>query len=291
MKQEQSKLKKIVILYHNGCHDGFGGAWAAWNVFKHKADYIAVDHGKAVVPGLINKEIYMIDFCYSAEVMHELLERNKKVVVLDHHISQRDVVGISTDHVYDNDRSGSVIAWQYLFPGQPVPTLLKHIQEVDLWRFKIPHTKELMAAMDEYPFDFKLWSKIAAEWEDKETIKEYIKAGKTILKYEERLLERLVRHAERVDFEGYTAYAINAPVLESEIGNWIVQHKKAIGIIWSYKGSGVKVSLRSSGKIDVSELAQRYGGGGHKAAAGFAFDVQLEFPWVKHSSKKKVSRV
>lgn len=280
MKQ-QSKLKNIVILYHNGCHDGFGGAWTAWRKFKNKAEYIGVEHGKDIPEGLVGKDLYFIDFCYPAEIMETLLKNNKKVVVLDHHVSQRDVVGISTEHVYDNDRSGSVIAWQYFFPDEAVPKLLKHIQDIDLWKFKVPHTKELMAAMDEYPFEFKLWNKISAEWEDKELIKEYLKAGRTVLKYEDWVIERLVRYAEKVEFEGYVAYAVNSPILESEIGNWIVEHKKAIGIIWSYKGGSVRVSLRSNGKTDVSELAQRYGGGGHKAAAGLAFDVQLEFPWKK----------
>ena len=280
-KEKKPKLKNIVILYHSGCQDGFGGAWTAWRKFKNKADYIAVEHGKAIPDGLVGKELYCIDFCYSAEIMQQLLSLNKKVVVLDHHFSQRDVVGISTEHVYDNDRSGSVIAWQYFFPDEPVPKLLRHIQDIDLWQFKVPHTKELMAAMDEYPFDHKVWNKIAADWEDKETIKPYLEAGKAILKYEERVIERLVRHAERVDLGGCAAYAVNSPILESEIGNWIVTHKKAVGIIWSYKSGGVKVSLRSNGKTDVSELAQRYGGGGHKAAAGFAFDVQMDLPWTR----------
>lgn len=287
MKNMETKLKNIVILYHNGCHDGFGGAWTAWKKFKNKAEYISVEHGKEVPEGLVGKELYFIDFCYPAEIMQKLLNQNEKVVVLDHHFSQRDVVGISTEHVYDNDRSGSVIAWQYFFPDESVPKLLRHIQDIDLWRFKVPHTKELMAAMDEYPFDFKLWNKISAEWEDKEAIKKYLEAGKTILKYEERVIERLIRHAERVTLDGFTAYAVNSPILESEIGNWIVEHKKAIGIIWSYKGGGIKVSLRSDGKTDVSKIAQLHGGGGHKAAAGFAFDVELELPWVKaiHNGK------
>lgn len=274
-------MKDIVVLYHNGCHDGFGGAWAAWNKFKSKADYLPVEHGKDAPEGLVDKQIYLIDFCYSGEIMQSLLDQNKKVVVLDHHFSQRDVVGISTEHVYDDDRSGSVIAWQYFFPGESVPKLLRHIQDVDLWSFKLPHTKELMAALDEYPFDLRLWNKLVAEWEDKVAIKKYIEAGRSILKYEDRVIERLVRHAERVTLDGVTAYAVNSPILESEIGNWIVTHKKAIGIIWSYKGGGIKVSLRSDGKTDVSKIAQLHGGGGHKAAAGFAFSVQMELPWVK----------
>lgn len=283
----QMNMKDIVVLYHNGCHDGFGGAWAAWNKFKNKAEYIPVDHGKELPEGLVDKQIYCIDFCYPAEMMQELLARNKKVVILDHHISQRDIVGISTEHVYDNERSGSVIAWNYFFPDQPVPKLLKHIQDIDLWRFKVPHTKELMAAMDEYRFDFKLWNKISAEWEHKESLQKYMEAGKTILRYEERVIERLIRHIERVDLDGFTAYAVNSPILESELGNWIVDHRKAVGIIWSYKGGSVKVSLRSNGKVDVSQIAQKHGGGGHKAAAGFSFDAKMEFPWTRlHGTQK-----
>ncbi|HBI25691.1 MAG: Phosphohydrolase (DHH superfamily)-like protein [Candidatus Wolfebacteria bacterium GW2011_GWC2_39_22] len=288
-KEKQSKNsieQDIVVLYHNGCHDGFGGAWAAWKKFKNKALYVGVEHGKDIPAGLVDKDIYCIDFCYNEEVMSSLLAVNNKVVVLDHHFSQRDVVGISTEHVYDNDRSGSVIAWQYFFPKEAVPKLLKHIQDVDLWKFNVPHTKELMSALDEYEFDFKVWNKIAAAFEDKELIKKYLEAGRTILKYNERIIERLVRHAEHVVFEGVDAYAINVPLLESEIGNWIVEHKKAVAIMWAYKGGGVKVSLRSDGKTDVSALAQRYGGGGHKAAAGFAFDVNVTFPWVKVKKEK-----
>lgn len=281
MKKTESIQKNIVVLYHNGCPDGFGGAWAAWRKFKNKAEYVPVEHGKDFPEELMGKQVYLVDFCYSAEIMQQLLGQNKKVVVLDHHFSQRDVVGISTEHVYDDDRSGSVIAWQYFFPDEAVPKLLRHIQDVDLWSFKLPHTKELMAALGEYPFDFRLWNKLAAEWEDKGAIKKYIEAGRSILKYEDRVIERLVRHAEKVDLDGCIAYAVNSPILESEIGNWIVQNKKAIGIIWSYKGGDIRVSLRSDGKVDVSKIAQLHGGGGHKAAAGFAFDVQMELPWIK----------
>ena len=287
MEKTESLQKNIVVLYHNGCQDGFGGAWAAWQKFKSKSDYIGADHDGDSLAQIVDKEVYLIDICYSADIMRDLLERNKKVVVLDHHISQRSFMDISTEHVYDTARSGSVIAWQYFFPGDPIPKLLAHIQDVDLWKFKVPRTKELMAALDGYPFDFKLWNKIAAEWEDAELVKKYIEEGKTILKFENRILDRLIRHAERVDFEGEKAYAVNSPILESEIGNWIVRHKKAIGIIWSYKGSSVRVSLRSNGKTDVAALAQRYGGGGHAAAAGFTFDVRLEFPWEKHNGKQE----
>ena len=39
---------------------------------------------------------------------------------------------------------------------------------------------------------------------------------------------------------------------------------------------GVKVSMRSDGSIDVSQLCARNNGGGHKMAAGCAFDASID---------------
>ena len=37
-----------------------------------------------------------------------------------------------------------------------------------------------------------------------------------------------------------------------------------------------KVSLRSNGYIDLSKLANMFGGGGHKNAAGFKYSGEIE---------------
>ena len=41
-------------------------------------------------------------------------------------------------------------------------------------------------------------------------------------------------------------------------------------------GRGVKVSMRSKGAIDVNQLAQHFGGGGHQKAAGCSFEGSLQ---------------
>ena len=40
--------------------------------------------------------------------------------------------------------------------------------------------------------------------------------------------------------------------------------------------SGVRVSLRSIGEVDVSRVAMRFGGGGHAFAAGFVAQDTIE---------------
>ena len=85
-----------------------------------------------------------------------------------------------------------------------------------------------------------------------------------------------------VEFEGFKVYAINVPdMFASDIGNELALRTNSFGIVWSEDDKGIRVSLRSVKDFDVSEIAKKYGGGGHKGAAGFKFDRQCNFPWEK----------
>lgn len=98
--------------------------------------------------------------------------------------------------------------------------------------------------------------------------------------YAENLMRELVGNAQKVKFEGYAVYALNAPpFFASELGHALAKKLPPIAIVWRQEKRKIKVSLRSNGKVDVSKIAKRYGGGGHKAAAGFAFEAERKFPW------------
>src|SRR5690606_6753751 len=50
-----------------------------------------------------------------------------------------------------------------------------------------------------------------------------------------------------------------------------------VGLLFKEKGpSNVKVSLRSAGQVDVSQLAKTFGGGGHIRAAGCTVNGSVE---------------
>ncbi|KKO53300.1 DHH family phosphoesterase [Paenibacillus sp. DMB20] len=70
--------------------------------------------------------------------------------------------------------------------------------------------------------------------------------------------------AENEDLEGIVNYPRNIQGVE-------------VGILFKSLNSGaVKVSLRSAGKVDVANLAQAFGGGGHVRAAGCRIEGELE---------------
>ncbi|HOK56498.1 MAG TPA: bifunctional oligoribonuclease/PAP phosphatase NrnA [bacterium] len=41
-----------------------------------------------------------------------------------------------------------------------------------------------------------------------------------------------------------------------------------VGVLFKEKENGIKVSMRSKGKVDVENIAKKFGGGGHREAAG-----------------------
>ena len=272
-------MKNIVILYHAECSDGFGGAWSAWKKFKNKADYIGVKHGTAPPEGLKDKEIYFIDFIYPEETTKELIKNNKRVVAIDHHISAKKLVEMTQDYSYAIDHSGSVLAWRYFNPKRPIPRILKYIEDMDLWKFKIPYTMEILAWLNLSDFNFKIWDKLSGILEKADGRKQAIRQGKMVVGYEDKIIDKLILGAEEVEFAGYETLAVNSPIFSSQIGMKLTKIKPPIGIIW-YQRNGKKVfSLRSNGKADVSVIAARFGGGGHKTASGFALDADQSFPW------------
>ncbi len=280
--REKGKDKSIVVLYHKNCPDGFGAAWVMRKKLKDKAEYIPVVHQNPPLASLVDKEIYMVDFCYNADVMEKLKKKNKKIFVIDHHISQKEAVKISDGGMYDIKHSGSVLTWKYIFPDKKVPLFLRHIEDRDIWKFELNNTKEYLAATDCLDMDFKLWDRIAADFENPAKRKKYLEQGKSIISYQNMTIAQVVGNAEPVKFEGKRAYAVNCPVIVSEIGHVLANMAPdGIGIIWNYKMGNIKISLRGNGKADVSKIAAKYGGGGHKGAASFMIPAEIKLPWKK----------
>jgi oligoribonuclease NrnB/cAMP/cGMP phosphodiesterase (DHH superfamily) len=273
--------KDIVVIYHGDCADGFSAAWAAWKKFASEADYYGAGHGESLPDGLINKEIYVLDFSFPKEIMAEVVKNNKKVVIIDHHKSAEESVKMAHEYVYEMDRSGAVLAWQYFFPELAVPWLLRYISDRDIWKLELPDTFAIGLMLDTFDKNFETWSKLAEELEDGNLRNQYIEKGKLIQKYEHKIIEDIISsNKEVVIFEGHEIYAVNAPhFFASQMGNFLCREKPPFAIVWQWSGEIVKVSLRSDGTVDVSEIAKKFGGGGHKAAAAFRVESLEKLPW------------
>lgn len=272
-------MKKNIILYHNNCADGFGGAWVARKKFGSRAKYIGVNHHEPPPKGLKGANLYLVDFGYPIKTTKKLLKIVESLTIIDHHISAEKTIELANAKLYDISHSGSVLAWKFFHPNKKIPRLLLHIEDIDIWKFRRPFTKELIAYLNSYNFDFNLWNKLAAEWEKPALIKKYIEQGKAILRYQDQIIKYTTAYAEEVNFQGYKTLAVNFPILRSEIGHFLYKKKPPISIIWYKINNQINVSLRSDGTVDVSKIAVKLGGGGHKAAAGFSWPAGKLMPW------------
>lgn len=276
--------KKIIVFYHDDL-DGFTGAWAAWKKFKDKAEYVPVKSWSDEAPlHHENKQIYFIDFSFYLEKMKKLAEKNK-VILIDHHLSSKETADSLPNSFHDTNRAGATLSWIYFHSDKKIPRLALHVEDMDIWKFKLPFTKEITAALELYDFDFKIWDKLAIilESKGKKGAFAIVKEGKTILKYQNTLIDKVIKNGQEVIFEGHESFAVNSPVLISEIGHKIYDSMGKLAIVWSHGGKKnnetIKVSLRSDKKINVAELAEKHGGGGHKGASSFRVDGKINFPW------------
>jgi oligoribonuclease NrnB/cAMP/cGMP phosphodiesterase (DHH superfamily) len=240
------------------------------------------NNGVDLPKGITNKIVYVIDFSLKkGSQMRQLVKNNKKVVALDHHHDAEQFAQMAHEYLFDNNRSGATVAWSYFYPQKPAPLLLKYVEDLDIWRCRLPHTFEASAYLDLFDHDFLTWNNLVRAFDDKKSRLKIFEKGATLLEYENKKIQDLVvKNAELVKLLKYKVLAVNSPNWASKIGNLLCRKHLPFGIVWSKRGDSVVVSLRSEkGKFDVSKIARKFGGGGHKAAAAFSVDSLQDLPW------------
>jgi oligoribonuclease NrnB/cAMP/cGMP phosphodiesterase (DHH superfamily) len=201
------------------------------------------------------------------------------MLVLDHHkTAQEALQGFDVPNVaihFDMERSGAGLAWDHFYPGDERPFLVNYVEDRDLWRKKLPDTDVVNAYIGTLPFTFEAYEGALVTsaqdgWEVADPLSWAKMMGRGALARVQQYTREVVKNARMVDFEGHRVPLVNAPQVGiSELLDALAQgHPFAMG--WWQRADGVfQYSLRSRGDFDVSALAKKLGGGGHKSAAGF----------------------
>jgi len=138
--------KQVIAIYHKSCIDGTSAAAVLLRKFPQVEFFpLARSHTSedvqmirdSVKPGA---EIYIVDCTLG---LQELLEDGHEVTVIDHHISEKEVVQNIVDsnpkakYIFDNKKSGASLTWAYFFPEEKVPEPIKYIEDSDLgiWKY------------------------------------------------------------------------------------------------------------------------------------------------------------
>ena len=307
-------MKKLCIYHsvdgHLHCDDGFGAAYAVWKRYGDDCEYYPAVYGQDP-PNVIDREVIIVDFSYKAPVMRQILDQCFSLTMLDHHVTAEQEIRALTESMvppfvaetlrdderldlkvweqeggriqsekafirFDQHKSGAVLAWEYLHGG-PVPDLLLHIQDRDLWQFVYEGTGAVSAALRSYPHDFELWDRFV----NAVPISVLIDEGDHINRfYQKKVEEALPRHF-RAAIGGIVVPVINASMFMASDLATRLSGDDPFAACFSIGHPKVTFSLRSQKwGADVSEIAKMYGGGGHKHAAGFAMEWDEFIAWM-----------
>ena len=275
-------MERTLIFYHGGCPDGFGGAYAAWKKYGDSAEYIPLHRDEEELPDVTNADVYFIDFTYEKEEMEEIAAKAGKLTILDHHEGVREVVQSFPNHVFDNDRSGATIAWDFFHDQTPRPKLLSFIEDDDLFLFRLADTRSVLAYLGVSPFTFEFWDETATTLDDPIEGEKLISTMRAYGEYFEKLAQLAADKAHPVLFEGHEVmFATAHPYkpMKSLVGNMLAKAHPPFALVVAAHPKGFGVSIRGDGSIDVSQIAQKYGGNGHKSSAGFLIPAGGPLPW------------
>lgn len=276
-----------ICIHHGNCADGFGAAWVVRKALGADIEFHAATHGQPA-PDVTGKNVVIVDFSFPFATLVAMAETAASVLILDHHkTAQADLqalpyAGANFDQfnnccqpvlngtkigaLFDMDRSGAGIAWDFFFPNTPRPALINHIEDRDLWLFKLEGTREIQANLFSYPYDFDVWDRLFAG-----DVSALRSDGIAIeRKHLKDVTELVAVTKRRMVIGGHDVPVANLPyTLTSDAGHLMCDGEAFAACYWD-TATGRSFSLRSTDAgEDVSAIAQQYGGGGHRNAAGF----------------------
>lgn len=267
-----------LVLYHgHHCPDGFAAALAAWLYYEGQAEFLGLDHGdvKSIddLPALAGRAVYVLDFSFSETLLRGIEEHAAKLVLLDHHLSAAEkltgFVCRSGVVYFDMKKSGARLAWEFFYPKQAVPDLIRFVEDRDIWVWQYPQSAGFLAALDMEAFDFQRWQHIAAF--DAGHLAAYIERGQAMDDKFNKLADVIAEGASALTFNGIQGLMINAPsIFHSQVGDRLCAKSGTFALMWTVDKNGiVKCGLRSRSAFNCIDLAASMGGGGHAQACGF----------------------
>ena len=255
-----------LVIYHRNCSDGLVAAWVC--LLRHPdAELWPAQYGEdpPSTGYVAGRDVLIVDFSYARDALVELEAASHTLVVLDHHRTAQDNLRGLGFAIFDMGRAGCRLAWDHLFGDAEVPWVVDYAQDRDLWRFDLPHSEAINAAINSWPRNLEgpnreVWARAIEVGSVPARVE-----GQAILRYQRMLIDHLTRWPKDVEIApGVRAGVVNAPVLQSEVCHALIDAGHKVACAYSVGRDGLKrVSIRSAEDgPDVAEIAERFGGGG-----------------------------
>lgn len=216
--------------------------------------------------------IWFLDFAPTPEVYEQIKDRYKRIIIIDHHRTAQD-------YAYGDDKvtwfcspnkCGASLLWEFLFKDVDPPKIVELVEEHDIAPKASRESYGISLAV-ETPYLRLLVRQALDDAEDVQdlALEELLTFANTLATYQiERTQNLLDEKGFEVTLDGYSFYALNHPRF-GRLSQFLLRPDGKGVLSFSYGGNGKwSISLYAEG-FDVSKIAKKRKGGGHKNAAGF----------------------
>ncbi len=270
----------MLCIYHIADHDGKGSAAIVKSVYP-EIELLGLNHDMEIPYDEILKhdKIVVCDISLPVDFMFKL-SQEKDFVWIDHHISvieqyENKLKSEGLEPIKGIRRVGTaamILTWEYFYPNKELPLGIKLLGLNDIFDLRDKRVRAFEYAMQAIgvnrPTD-KVWKELI---EDTMDIDSMVEKGKAILSYIRNRNFRLVRAEAFVsEFEGYKCICANMPQGYSEFYDSldnIKDYDVMINFFMNKKNCWNLSFYTAKDDVDVSKIAEKFGGGGHAKAAG-----------------------
>jgi oligoribonuclease NrnB/cAMP/cGMP phosphodiesterase (DHH superfamily) len=267
-------MSKSIVIAHIADLDGLASA-AICKYFLPNAEIHLFDYGDKIPWDKIDirTDVYMVDISVPLDDMLCIKNVAKSLVWCDHHKSAIDMM---KDNKFDGiQRDGTAAAsltWEY-FSYYKIPLGVKLLSNYDVFNLENPDTIAYqygIMALNLNPNNTEDW--IYNVFRD-EVIPYHIKQGKTILNYLGIVNKKECNSlAFETTLNGHSVLAVNRAYCGSLFfkDHPLYDEVDILCTFFMRQDHTWNISLYTTkDDVDCSEICKLYGGGGHKAAAGF----------------------
>ena len=287
---------KTTIIYHQvkegtDCPDGIVSAWIASRIHD-EASIIGCCYQSEIPVFSEPTNIIIVDFSFKKEVINQWLKDGHIVTILDHHQTALDELKDFSSKllgkiVINDATSGARLTWEHFF-NEPEPAFIKYIVDRDNFNFVYPETQaihEALAKLRSLCPDITskfVFFDILSNLNDDELTSWLVPIGNELLKAKREAISKANLRWEEKLIDEFLVPCVylnqNEERLTSDICMMMYRDKfiieKGYPFVACVSSDTITVSLRSDkngNNFDVSEIAKKFGGGGHRNASGFKF--------------------
>lgn len=288
-------MKSTLVIHHSADLDGICSREVAKRALGDTADYLGWDYSDPIPDTSAYSRVYLIDISFPPV---EMQARMNKLVWIDHHASAIKDNSIQYDGLRIDGVAACRLAYQWFLGDKAAtkdqykarevmePFAVTLLGEFDVWDHHDENT---------IPFQYAMQAQETPDWETllasnmtslssfaakTGLMKDLIEKGRAIQQYLKVTNAQLANEAGYdADFEGLKFRVLNTPQKGSLQFDASIKphHDGCLRYYWNGTEWGCSLyGVAHKKDIDLSAIAKRHGGGGHKQACGCTFQTLPE---------------